>query len=74
MVKNCACLHCNYSLYTNIYSSLIQMDLVPAWWTGKHQKELDILRKMLCYLKYDKTGLISFYFSGPDLSLSKQIS
>ena len=72
MMKNCTCLHCNYSVCKNIYSSSIQMDLAPVWWTGKHLKELEILRKMLSYLQYDETGLTSFCFCGPDLSLSKQ--
>jgi len=31
MVKNCTCAQCNYSLRTNIYSFLIQMDHVPLW-------------------------------------------
>jgi hypothetical protein len=50
------------------------MDLTPLWWTGKHMKELEILGKMLSYLKYGKTGLTAFCFSGPQLSLSKQRS
>jgi hypothetical protein len=58
---------------TNIYS-LIQLDLVPVWWTGKHVKEFETVWKMLFYLNYDKTGLTSFCFSGPYLSLKKQRS
>jgi hypothetical protein len=37
-------------------------------------KELEIARKTLSYLNYYKTGLTSFCFSGPDLSLKKQRS
>ena len=31
MVNNCVCLCCNYSLCTNNYSSLIQINPVPVW-------------------------------------------
>jgi hypothetical protein len=73
MVKNCTCLHCNYSVCTNI-CSLIKLDFVPACWAGKHAKVLEIVKKTLSYLNYDKTELTSFCFSGPDLSLKKQRS
>ena len=36
-------------------------------WSFKHPhlKGLEILRKRMCYLKCDRIGLISFWFSGP---------
>jgi len=32
MAKNYTFLGCNYTSYTHVYSSLIQMVSVPVWW------------------------------------------
>jgi len=32
MAKNCTFLGCNYTSYTHVYSSLMQMGSVPLWW------------------------------------------
>ena len=37
-------------------------------WNHLHLKELEILSKMVYYLKYDKLGLPPSCFSGPDLN------
>jgi len=47
MAKNCKCVRRNYSLCTNIDSSLIQMDTVPVccvlcgvWWETVHSMKM----------------------------------
>ena len=62
MVKNFTCLLCNYSVCKNIYSFSIQMDLVRVWWTGKHLKELEILRKCCLISNMMKLDLYPFAF------------
>jgi len=54
-----------------VYKHLFFLETNGSRPSGKSLKELEILRKILSYLQYNKTGLTSFCFCGPYLSLSK---
>ena len=49
---------------------LVQLHWDSIWaYNNLHLKELEILRKVTYYLRYDKSGLKRFCFSGPELFL-----
>jgi hypothetical protein len=54
---------------------LVQLHWDNIWaYNHLHLKELEILRKAMYYLRYDKSGLKRFCFSGPELFYRKQDS